>query len=70
MDSAVLPPEWGSGMGDTDYDTGPFCRHWGDPSDCDIECAHCGCRCPEHGQEEGDFECYNCDNCETWEELE
>jgi hypothetical protein len=31
-----------------DYESGPFCRHWGDPSDCEEKCATCGHRCPEH----------------------
>ena len=36
---------------DTDwenYQTGPFCRHWSDPSDCDEVCATCGHKCTEH----------------------
>lgn len=29
-------------------DSGPFCRHWFDPSDCDERCARCGHTCAEH----------------------
>ncbi len=25
-----------------DYETGPFCRHWLHPSDCDAHCPKCG----------------------------
>lgn len=32
----------------TDYDSGPFCVHWSDPSDCDTPCATCGHECREH----------------------
>lgn len=31
------------------YETGPFCRHFGDPSDCDELCERCGHKCHEHG---------------------
>ena len=31
-----------------EWDSGPFCQHWGDPSDCEILCA-CGHKCCEHG---------------------
>lgn len=31
------------------YETGPFCRHYNDPSDCDEPCARCGHKCSEHG---------------------
>lgn len=30
------------------YETGPFCRHWSDPSDCDETCATCGHKCTQH----------------------
>lgn len=29
-------------------DSGPFCQHWGDPSDCDEVCAGCGHFCHQH----------------------
>ncbi len=50
-----------------DWDTGPFCRHWSDPSDCDIECANCSDPCPKHGAEDGDYSCSECD-CKEWVE--
>ena len=31
-----------------DYDSGPFCRHWRDPADCDLACARCGHGCTRH----------------------
>lgn len=30
-----------------DHDSGPFCSHWADPSDCDELCK-CGHKCCEH----------------------
>lgn len=30
------------------YESGPFCRHWSDPSECELHCAGCGHRCGEH----------------------
>lgn len=32
---------------DPGYDSGPFCRHWSDPSDCEELCV-CGHKCCEH----------------------
>ena len=51
------------------YSTGPFCRHYGDPSDCDDVCGRCGHLCHQHDQYEDDSEC-NVDNCfcNTWAE--
>jgi hypothetical protein len=36
-----------------EYDSGPFCWHWSDPSDCDEECLDPNCkhRCGEHRPE-------------------
>jgi hypothetical protein len=53
------------------YESGPFCRHWGDPSDCDEECARCGHRCCRHGAESADFACMEegCE-CEAWAQTE
>jgi hypothetical protein len=31
-----------------EYDSGPFCRHWGDPSDCEEICTTCGHICTRH----------------------
>lgn len=41
------------------YDTGPFCRHYMDPSDCELNCVACGCRCRDHDYSDG--ECMACD---------
>lgn len=35
-------------MSDDPYESGPFCRHYSDPSDCQETCAHCGHRCKWH----------------------
>lgn len=51
-----------------EYDSGPFCRHWSD-CDCDIECATCGHRCPQHDFSEDESDCYECD-CKEWKEPE
>ena len=32
-----------------DYETGPFCRHYHDPGDCDKPCERCGHSCSAHG---------------------
>jgi hypothetical protein len=32
-----------------DCSTGPFCRHWNDPSACEEKCARCGHSCSDHG---------------------
>jgi hypothetical protein len=29
-------------------DSGPFCQHWHDPSDCGVVCAACGDACWLH----------------------
>ena len=34
-----------------EYDTGPFCRHYGDPTYCDHLCGRCGHKCSEHDQD-------------------
>jgi hypothetical protein len=49
------------------YESGPFCRHWGDPSDCDELCLTCNHRCVDHGF--SDSECNECD-CGGWKEGE
>jgi len=51
-----------------DYESGPFCRHWRDPSDCDEVCAECGHRCVDHGFSDGDSSCDECD-CTAWKEA-
>jgi hypothetical protein len=40
----------------SDYESGPFCQHWGDPSDCDNECQRCKHKCSEHSMT-GEFLC-------------
>lgn len=50
-----------------DYETGPFCRHWSDPSDCDVLCK-CGHKCCQHSMYE-DGECNECD-CEHFTDVE
>ncbi len=45
------------------YESGPFCRHWGDPSDCDTECANCHHTCSQHYANDND--CRECD-CSLW----
>jgi len=51
-----------------EYETGPFCRHYSDPTDCKIACANCGCLCPNHDSAEGSTECNNCGDCKAWVE--
>ncbi len=46
-----------------DYETGPFCRHWGDPSDCEDLCM-CGHQCSEHPWDDEGSLCA----CEEWRE--
>ncbi len=47
----------------SDYDSGPFCQHWGDPADCDEVCATCGHRCWEHEHWDAPRAC-DVDGCE------
>jgi len=51
---STVSDEPAEGDEDTEYDepceSGPFCRHYGDPADCDILCARCGHRCARHEQ--------------------
>lgn len=39
--------------GDREYDSGPFCRHFSDPSDCSEPCVMCGHPCREHPSDGG-----------------
>lgn len=52
-----------------DYESGPFCRHWSDPADCEEVCV-CGHGCIEHAWD-GDTLCdvQDCD-CLEWREKE
>lgn len=53
-------------------DSGPYCRHWSDPAECEecrAGCAHCGCSGVDHSfQAEG--KCDNCPDCPGWEDKE
>lgn len=50
-------------MTDSDYpESGPFCRHWADPSDCEERCFRCGHSCGAHHP---DDDCDHCD-CAGW----
>lgn len=56
--------------------SGPFCRHWRDPGDCDARCARCGHSCGahlDHAHEDsacsGSWEEPDCE-CEAWVEPE
>lgn len=48
------------------YESGPFCKHWGDPSDCEEVCARCGHPCCAHGA----GECWRCDVCDEFVDKE
>lgn len=37
----------------SEYESGPFCRHWGEVWDCEIPCLRCGHKCDEHPPYEG-----------------
>jgi len=52
-----------------EYETGPFCRHWADPNDCDELCKTCGHKCDEHNFDSYDAYCLidTC-NCKSWNE--
>lgn len=53
---------------DCDYDSGPFCRHWGDPADCEEVCV-CGHSCTEHEfAEPGACLVVGCE-CQRWREA-
>lgn len=45
-------------------ESGPFCRHWSDPGECDAVCK-CGHKCCEHDALSGC--CNECD-CEGFED--
>mgnify|MGYP001568647700 FL=1 len=32
----------------TEWETGPFCQHFSDPSDCEELCLGCSHGCPDH----------------------
>lgn len=49
----------------SDYNSGPFCRHYSDPYDCDTPCGSCGHPCCRHREECEDDGCA----CDTWTEA-
>lgn len=54
-----------------EYHSGPYCRHYGDPGNCDETCAAVGCghSCSAHGL--GDEACSMPDcSCEMWTESD
>jgi len=53
----------------TDYESGPFCRHYSDPDDCDRTCATCGHGCARHDYDNGETACMEdgC-ACRAWTE--
>lgn len=52
-----------------DYESGPFCRHFSDPADCEKKCVGCGHECQDHNYSDGNYSCCLCD-CECWVEGE
>ena len=57
-----MPDEDDSGMDFGEYESGPFCQHFSDPSSCDEKCANCGHSCQAHGSVAGEL--CNEDGCE------
>jgi hypothetical protein len=51
-----------------EYHSGPFCRHFGDPSDCDEVCLSCGHHCCKHDYCDP-YACMECE-CSAWKEIE
>ena len=49
-------------------DSGPFCPHWCDPSDCDEICK-CGHMCSDHSYWSNDCREENC-SCELFEDID
>jgi hypothetical protein len=55
---------------DVEFDSGPFCIHWGDPSDCQEMCK-CGHPCHNHSIWDDERSCNieGCD-CNGFEDIE
>lgn len=51
----------------SDYESGPFCRHWDEAGYCPIKCAACGHTCGRHEDAMDSTECNECD-CPAWVE--
>ena len=55
-----------------EWQSGPFCRHWSDPADCETcraGCAHCGCDGSAHWYG-APYLCENCADCPGWEDKD
>ncbi len=52
---------------DKEWDSGPYCRHWGDPCDCEDLCV-CGHQCHEHSYHGDECEVDGC-KCEEFEDA-
>lgn len=50
----------------SEYESGPFCRHWSDPWECENVCK-CGHTCPEHSSCDNSCNVEGCD-CQEWAE--
>lgn len=57
--------EFDEGSDEPEFNSGPFCRHWSDPSDCEEICGNCGHECRQHGS----FTC-RVEGCECDEFIE
>jgi hypothetical protein len=68
---APLEPYTDDELDTTEYETGPFCRHFADPVDCSETCIGCGHECHEHVRFEGPRPCdaAGCD-CPGWVERD
>lgn len=52
---------------DDPIESGPFCRHYHDPEDCDIICMNCGHECCQHEYDGIDCREDDC-KCEGWKD--
>jgi hypothetical protein len=52
-----------------EIESGPFCTHWLEPGDCEIECDRCGHMCMFHSFTTDERECCEPDcDCQGFEE--
>lgn len=63
---AVTDSDFDSDDDDSDDypDSGPFCRHWYEPWDCELTCTACGHKCGRHYYECDEPDC----DCPAWVE--
>jgi hypothetical protein len=54
---------------DYDYDSGPFCRHWRDPADCNLLCKVCRHFCWQHSWYVNNCNVEGC-SCEEYKDDE